>query len=72
MFGAVDRHDLGVAIGIARVVDEARRRTKQSRVDDVVVVDTEHVAADALKSTRRMTSRDLRTMWVNAGLTLLS
>ena len=48
MLGAVDADDLGEAVGVARVVDEASRRAVERRVDHQVLVDAEHVAADAL------------------------
>ena len=49
MLGAVDADDLGEAVGVARVVDEASRRAVERRVDHQVLVDAEHVAADALQ-----------------------
>ena len=49
MSAAVGQNDFRVAVRIARVVDEPRLVTVHSRVDDVITVHAEHVAADAAR-----------------------
>lgn len=49
VLAAVHVDDARVAVGLARVVDEAGRVALHRRVHHVEVVDAEHVAADALK-----------------------
>ena len=48
VLAAVHVDDARVAVGLARVVDEASRVALHGRVHHVEVVDAEHVAADAL------------------------
>lgn len=48
VLAAVHIDDAGVAVGLARVVDETGRVSLHGRVYHVKVVDAEHVAADAL------------------------
>lgn len=48
VLSAVHVDDAGVAVGLARVVDEAGRVALHRRVHHVKVVDAEHVAADVL------------------------
>ncbi|TNN63781.1 hypothetical protein EYF80_025983 [Liparis tanakae] len=53
VLAAVHVDDAGVAVGLARVVDEASGVALHRRVHHVEVVDAEHVAADALMESRR-------------------